>query len=315
MAHRLTWKHLIPGLIALAVLIGISVAVLVYGSVGRVRGEKITLHARTAQARGVMRGTEVWLEGQRVGVVDDVRFGPASTDTLERVLITMDVRARDAGQIRRDSEVRVRSGANLIGPIVVYITAGTPASPAVRDGDTLVTAAATEMGVAMERLGAAATEVDPLLADARTVMAHARDPRGTVGALMREGGGTGLARLRARVSELRATRGDGGGASGARARAVESARSALARVDSLRALLASGQTSLGRFRRDSTLPATIARVRDEVGTLRARFADSTGTLGRMSRDSAITLALASAQREMALLFEDVRKRPLRYIAF
>lgn len=314
MAHQLTWRSLVPGLIAVAVLIGIGIAVLVYGSVGRIRGDTITIHARAAQARGVMRGTEVWLEGQRVGLVEDIGFRPASADTLGRVVITMDVRAKDAGQIRRDSEIRVRAGTSLIGPIVVYITAGTPASPAVRDGDTLVTTPPADVSTAMERLGEAAAEADPLLADARSIMARAQDPRGTVGALMREGGGSGLTRLRTSVAELRAALGNGG-ASDARTRAVASARTALARVDSVRALIAGGHTSLGRFRRDSTLPATIARVRDEVGTLRARLADTTGTLGRMSRDSAITIALASAQREMALLFEDVRKRPLRYIAF
>ena len=314
MAHRLTWRSLIPGLIALAALVGIGAAVLMYGSVGRVRGDTITLHARTAQARGIMRGTEVWLEGQRVGVVERIGFRPASADTLERVVISMDVRARDAGHIRRDSEIRVRSGTSLIGPLVVHITAGTPASPAVRDGDTLVTARQLEASATMEQLGAAAAEVDPLLADAKTVMAHVRDRRGTVGA-MRERGSPELARLRASVSELRAAFGGDEGTAAARARAMAAARTALARVDSVRALVGSRHTSLGRFRRDSTLPATIARVRDEVGTLRARLADTTGTLGRMSRDSAIAVALASAQREMALLFEDVRKRPLRYIAF
>jgi hypothetical protein len=38
-------------------------------------------------------------------------------------------------------------------------------------------------------------------------------------------------------------------------------------------------------------------------------------VGRFAADSAITLQLAGAQREMALLFADIKQHPLRYISF
>ena len=90
---------------------------------------------------------------------------------------------------------------------------------------------------------------------------------------------------------------------------------ALARVDSIRMLLASPDGNLGRFRRDSTLPRTIAAVRDELSALQTRMDSSTGTLDRFARDSALIRAVAAARQEMTLLFADVKRRPLRYIAF
>jgi hypothetical protein len=110
-------------------------------------------------------------------------------------------------------------------------------------------------------------------------------------------------------------RGQFDGSSAARTQFIGGAKRVLASVDSIRLLLRSEQNSLGRFRRDTTLRRTLADVRDEVGELRARMAANSGTMGRLAADSAIQRALASAQTELSLLMEDIRKRPLRYIAF
>lgn len=312
MAPQLSWSKLRPGIITIVVLATATVTLLMYSSVGRVSGEKVRLHVVTNSARGVMRGTDVWLAGRKVGVVENVSFRPVSTDTTARVVITFDIRERDAAQIRHDSDIRVRAGASLVGPIVVYIAAGTPERRAVRDGDTLVASRQSDVQDAMARLGEATKELGPLGNDVRRVVAHAKGPNGTIGAFMRSGLGDEATELRSQVTALR-DHFAGTGAS--RAQLMANARNALARVDSIRALLRSEQNSLGRFRRDSTFGQTLAAVRDEVSQLRMRMDSPYGTLGRLAADSAIQRALASAQSELALLMEDFRKRPLRYIAF
>jgi phospholipid/cholesterol/gamma-HCH transport system substrate-binding protein len=89
----------------------------------------------------------------------------------------------------------------------------------------------------------------------------------------------------------------------------------LARVDSVRALLASRNTSLGRFRRDSTLLAEVGDIRNELTLIRAALDEPRGTAGRILHDSALTDALGQAQREMTLLFADIKKNPRRYLSF
>lgn len=315
MAPRLAWRNLIPGIIATAVLVGITIAVLVYGGIGRVPGDKIRLHVVTTSARGVMQGTQVWVSGQQVGTVESISFRGATADSA-RVVIGVRVREDDAEQIRRDSEIRVQSGTNIIGPLVVYIIPGTPGSPRVRDGDTLYARTQNDVAATAARFGDATKQLGPIMSDARVIMTQARDPDGTVGALMAPGTVTRITQLRAQVSRLRsqlAPPEDRG--SSARARLLTSARSAMAQVDSVRSLLASGESSFGRFRRDSTLGTTVASVRDRLAFLRAGLDSSEGTVGRFRTDSSVSRAIADAQREMALLFEDIRKRPLRYIAF
>lgn len=314
MAPRLTWSSLVPGIVAILLIAVATIALLVYGSIGRISGAKTRLHVVTNSARGVMPGTEVWLAGQKVGVVEEIGFRPPSSDTLSRVVITMNVREEDAAQIRKNSDVRVRAGANLVGPIVVYLSAGTPESPRAMDGDTLFAAAQSDVQDAMGRLGEATTEFGPLMNDARAVVASVRDPNGTIGAFMRGGAGNQMAELRAQATALETQFGGTSPATGGGA-LMTTARSALARVDSIRVLLRSERSTLGRFRRDTTLGRTVAHVRDELAALRARMEENPGTVGRFASDSAIQRALADAQTEMALLSKDVRKRPLRYIAF
>lgn len=313
MAPRTSWSNLLPGLVALVAIILIGLGVVLFAGVGQIRGEKMHLYVLTNQARGVLRGTDVWIAGQKVGAVDAVEFAQPTTDTSSRVVIAVSVKVSAAQQIRKDSHAQVRAGANIIGPIVVYIAAGTPRSPPVRDGDTVRGRPQSDLELAGTKLNAASDELGPLLADAKTVIAHVQNPNGTVGAALRERGGSDVARLRAQVSQLRARM--FGRSQPGPSTVMAASQRALARVDSIRALLNSTNSSFGRFRRDSTLGTAVAGVRDELAQLRGRLEQTDGTLGRFSTDSALTRSVADAQRDMKSLFDDIRRRPRRYISF
>lgn len=96
---------------------------------------------------------------------------------------------------------------------------------------------------------------------------------------------------------------------------IQRAKAATAQADSVRALLASEQTSLGRFRRDSTLLRTVAELRDELSIAQALLNAQTGTLARFGQDSIIAVQTAERARLMAELMADIKKRPFRYIGF
>jgi hypothetical protein len=101
------------------------------------------------------------------------------------------------------------------------------------------------------------------------------------------------------------------GTASIRARATES----LARVDSIRRLLASDAHSLGRFRRDSTLVREVGRIRTELAVVQQLAASPNGTIGRFRADSVI---IRNVHRNLAAidsLFADMKKHPLRYIVF
>src|SRR4051812_10557444 len=86
-----SWRGLLPGLVATTVLISIVYVVLRYAQVGQLHGDTMEIIAPVAAARGIMKGSDVWLVGFRVGKVKSVEFQPVSTDTASRLVIKLDV--------------------------------------------------------------------------------------------------------------------------------------------------------------------------------------------------------------------------------
>jgi hypothetical protein len=79
-------------------------------------------------------------------------------------------------------------------------------------------------------------------------------------------------------------------------------------------LLSSGQHSLGRFRRDSTLALELGRLRSELASVTDLASNPSGTLGRFRTDSAIAISVRHDIAEVDSLIADMKKHPLRYIA-
>ena len=320
MARRLAWSNVRGGLIAIAVIVGVAAATLKYARVGALRGDRMRLYAAVGAARGVLKGSEVWLLGQKVGKITDIRFrSPGESDTTSRVLIEMEVLEKYRASLHRDAEAQVRTGGSVIGAMVVYLTPGSAGAPPIRDGDTLHAKPQSEVESAASRFGAVTRELPAIMTNMKTIVAELRSTRGAAGALLRanavdrgplQTAGRELASLRRRLDDGRGSLGPMmNGGLGPRAARV------MARADSVRALVGSSSASLGRFRKDSTLIAEVADIRDELGAVRASLAESRGTAGRVLHDSAVFDALGDVHREMALLVADLKKHPLRYSPF
>jgi phospholipid/cholesterol/gamma-HCH transport system substrate-binding protein len=322
MPRRARWVQLLPGIAATLALVAAIFAVLVFARVGALHGDRMRIYAPTSQARGVIKGTEVWLAGQKIGLVNTVRFRPASVDTIARLVLVLDVLTTAATQIRRDSYAQIRTGGTLIGAPVVYVSAGSVDSPLLADGDTLATRPQNDVEGFTSQFAYAAKDLGPVVQDVRTIMSQLDSARGSAGAILGSftdrSGDRALAVFQARAGRLTrsVTAGDGTIGLALRGGDLEArARHAVAQTDSIRALLSSGATSVGRFRRDSTLLRSLADVRNEVSITRSLVTTSRGTAGRALNDSALVNQLAQVEKELGALIRDVKQRPLRYVAF
>jgi hypothetical protein len=261
----------------------------------------------------------VWLAGQKVGVVKAVDFLPPSYPANQRVLVTMDVLSDARNEIRHNSTAQVRAGGTLISAPVVYITIGTPAATAVAAGDTIRALPQPDLETMTSEFAIASREFPAIISNIKLLDSQLHGVNGTLGAFGIEHGGVELVRARVGASRLvtKAISSNGtiGLALSSRSSLTARARVAMARADSIRALLASNTTSYGRFRTDSTLARDVAEVRTELGIVRARLASPDGTLGRLHSDSALVSALAGAEHEMTLIMADIRRHPLRYVHF
>src|SRR3982750_1003207 len=183
MPRRASWKELVVGLVALAALAGVGFAVLVFARVGQLHGSTFRLYALTGEARGVIRGSEVWLGGQKVGVVKDIQFMPAGRPVSERVLISMDVLSSARQGIRANSTAQVRSGGTLISSPVVYVTIGTTGSLAVSSGDTLRALPHPDIETMTSEFAIASREFPAIIRNIKLLNDQLHSVHGTLGAM------------------------------------------------------------------------------------------------------------------------------------
>ena len=319
MPRRARWRELAIGLTALAAIVGAGLAILVFARLGGLHGRTFRVYAQTGEARGIIRSSEVWLGGQKVGLVQDVRFLPASVEPRARLLIVMDILESARHNVRHDSRAQIGAGGTLIGAPVVYISLGTTNAAVVQPRDTIRSLPQTDVENMTSEFALASRDFPEIIANVKLLNRQLHSVEGTLGAFGIERGGAALAATRARLArfggDLGASDGTIGLALHDRSSLVARAKRVMARADSLRSLLASERTSLGRLRRDSTLVREVADLRNEIDILRARMASSEGTLGRARTDSAVFDELTGLRREMAQLFDDMRRRPMRYIRF
>jgi hypothetical protein len=308
----LTWRSVSGGIAALVAIVVLLFVVLTYARTGALRGDKFRLYVAVPDASDVLKGTDVWLNGQRVGTVVGVNFAPPSAPVDARVIIVADVLTKVRDQIRYDSRADLRSGGTIIGAPVVYLSAGTLASRSVAPGDTLHGAGKSDFEIAASRATEALGEVPGILSDAKIIMANAKTTGSRVGGIIREGDRRSFVeQSSAWMQKLSSSRGTLGRfrRDDALQRQLEGT---MAASDTLRALLASRMDEMGRFRRDSTLGRSVQLLRDDVARLRTLASSPTGTVGRVTTDSALTRSLDSLFVELSVLMADIKKNPLRY---
>jgi phospholipid/cholesterol/gamma-HCH transport system substrate-binding protein len=316
-ARRSGWRALLPGLVIVGLLAAFTLSVLVFARVGRLHGDTYRLYILTDAARGVIKGTEVWLAGQKVGLVKTIRFAPPGRDTLARLAIELEMLKEVQDLIRKDSFGQIRSGGSLIGAPVVYLTPGTSSTRALADGDTVAAKPQVDTEGLTSAVAMAGRQIPELIRDARRIGDELHTATSRISRL-RDDDGLDLKVVGSRAAGItrRATSGQGALPRLMRERTVTArVSSAMRSVDTIRTLLASDTARLGRFKRDSTLLREIASVRDELSILRALVAESRGTAGRVANDKAVTDALANAEKELTRTIEDIKRDPVRYVRF
>lgn len=314
MAHQLAWRELRGGIIAVVVIAVIVFSIFAFARVGGLHGKKVTLYVTTDEAPGVLAGTEVWLSGEKDGLVTDISFRPPGTDTLERLLIKTVFLKRALPHVRRDSYAQIRAGGTLIGTPIIFISAGTAGSPGLKDGDTLRAVPLAGISAITEGAANLIPRVGKLVTTAKEITRKAGEPVGTVGNL-RANGLPDLPDVVAGVGSLnQRARGNGAIASALRGDLQRRATHVMAAADSVRKLVSSNRGSLGRFRRDSTLMTKAGHVLAELDTLRALATSPLGTIAAVHSDSVLARKLTEQHELMAQLMTDIKKHPLRYIS-
>ena len=313
LVKTLSWRSVSGGLAALVAIAAAIFLVLTYARTGVLHGDKFRLYVAVPDGSNLLQGSDVWLNGQRIGTVASIAFAPPTAPPDIRVVIGLDVLSTMRSHIRLDSRASLRSGGTIIGAPVVSIGTGTPSTRAVVPGDTLRGVGKSDFEIAATRVTESLEEVPELLADSKVILARTKTAGARLSAMMDvdRGHGSFGAQASALMSKVSSGRGSARRLmrdTGIRARVTRS----MAGADSLRILVASRMDEFGRFRRDSTLSVTVRNLRGEIGRLRELAASPHGTVGRFAADSALRHGLDSVFVELNALLADIKKNPMRY---
>jgi ABC-type transporter Mla subunit MlaD len=166
-------REIVQGAAALGCAVFLFLGIFFLADVRRLFTRTDTLFVLMPSAAGLQAGSLVWIAGQTVGEVKEITVRPPGTDSLQRVLIRIDVEERYREHIRHDSDVRVTS-ARLIGDAVLDITPGTPTARAVEEHDTLRLRRVGSPAEALARATALQASLQQLVTDTRALGAQTR---------------------------------------------------------------------------------------------------------------------------------------------
>jgi len=314
MSRSYSWSELKVGLISGAVILAIVFGVLIFARVGALHGNRDRLFVLTNHAPGVLPGTEVWLAGEKIGLVNNIKLRPASTDTSRRVIIETEILSKFMPQIRKNSYADIRPGGNLIGSPVVYISPASSASPPAENGDTINTRSVGVIKDVGENVTQLVSRLTVLADSTSKTIALLNSEAGAVGAFTRNGLPR-IASVTGTMSGLLSQAQHGNGTAGLIARGDLGARFArvMAAKDSINQLMTTGNGTLGRFHRDSTLAPTISRLRAEVDSLRGLMTSGNTSLSQMKSDTTLAQQMTRARAQLDSLMKDVKKHPRKYL--
>jgi len=309
-----SWSQLKIGIVVAVVITAAVAWVLLFARIGALHGNTSRLYMVTDVAAGVLNGTEVRLAGEKVGLVKSVELRPPTTDTSERIGISMDILSQYMKYIRRNSDVQIQPGGRLIGSPVVSITFGTTSSPPIGAGDTLRAQTQVEAHPGIADASTLGDSLTSILASGSTIRSELDTTITAVGKIR----GTTQSQLSAVRSAIdnfsnRALASHGTIASLVRDSARIRNQSAYLRslADSIDAA-ADGDGEIGRFHRDSTLVVEAHRALAAVADLRARLARYTGG---SAAGAAMSAQLDTTHALLDSVVQDAKRHPLRYITF
>ncbi|CAA9313458.1 MAG: hypothetical protein AVDCRST_MAG11-1645 [uncultured Gemmatimonadaceae bacterium] len=259
----ITWDQLKVGIVILAALGILTVAVLKLGDAAHLFARRYELVAILPNASGLRVGGGVQIAGQLAGTVRAIEFLPVDNDTTRnlRVLVEIDEAAQQ--QVRADSRARLRT-LGLLGDKVIDISPGTARYNALRAGDTLRLANSLDYDAVLQQASGAVGDLVQLTADLRAITGGVVRGEGTLGQIVTD---------RSLYDQLTTT---------------------LERSNQLIARLQNPNGTVGRLLEDPQLYTNLTRMIGSVDSLVVSLNSPAGTTGRLLRDTTLYASLRSA---------------------
>ncbi|MEO8878854.1 MAG: MlaD family protein [Gemmatimonadaceae bacterium] len=306
-----SWRKLSGGIVALVVIVVGAFSIIAFARVGSLKGSTYIAYIQAEQANGIFKGTDVWLQGQKVGVVKSVGFRQLPDTTVQTVL-QVEVMSPYKQFIKKDSRVEFKAGGSYVGAQVVAVRIGSASAPVLEAGDTLTRVSVIDPDLRQNELSAAGQDFPEIVTSLRAIGNDLSKTQSQFNSLSDRS--SGLQLIMKHLTEFQ-TRRRGSFSLFMRDRALgDRAQQVITRADSL-LKFAREPGTLSHFKGDSALNIQLMRTRAELDSVRIRIAREDGAAGRFLSDDALQKDLEELSNQIAKTLADFGKRPERYSPF
>jgi phospholipid/cholesterol/gamma-HCH transport system substrate-binding protein len=312
----ITWDQLRVGLVIVAALGILTLAVYKLGQAANLFAKRYDLVAFLKEANGLREGGTVTLAGQLAGTVKKIEFLPVDADTTRNLKITVGVDQNLQQQIRSDSKAQIRT-MGLLGDKIFDITPGTPRYSVLKTGDTIAVSPALDYEQVLAQAAGAVGDVVELTKDMRQLTGGIVRGEGTLGQLVTNRGlydqltGT-LSRTNTMLARLQNPNGTVGRLLDDPALYTQ-ITGMIASTDSLLRAVNSKQGTLGMMLRDTVLYVNLLNMSRGADSLMRMVTNGNGLASRLLTDQTLYDQLNKLVTDLNAVLADVRRDPARYM--
>ena len=311
----ITWDQLKVGVVILAALAVLAVAVYKLGQVANIFHRRYELIAYLPNANGLVSGGTVMLAGQFAGTIKSIDFLPVDNDTTRNLRLRLAIDAALKDQIRADSKAKVRT-VGLLGDKVIDISIGTPRYTSLRDGDTIAVSPSLDYEAILAQAAGAVNDMIDLTHDLRDLTNGILQGKGTVGQLVTNRElydqfvGT-MSRANVMLTKFQ-------NPNGTFARLLEDPTlynrflGVVTSADSLVVSLNDKNGTIGKLLRDDSLYTHLVSMAQAGDSLMKALSSGNGPLPRLLNDPTLYDRLNKLTTDLGAILADVRKDPHRY---
>ena len=311
----ITWEELRVGLLLLAALAVLGIAIVKLGEAANLFTKRYALVTFLPNAAGLREGGSVTVAGQLAGVVEHIEFLAPTGDTSRNLKVTLALDERVRAQIREDSRAKLRT-LGLLGDKVLDISPGTPRFAVLPPGDTVITVSTLDYEAILAQASGAVGDMVELTHDLRAITGGLVRGDGTMGQLLTSRSlyddlsGT-LSRLNTLLTRL--DRRDG-----TLAKLVDDPSlythlvSVTTQLDSVLGQVRGTHGTLGRLMADDSLYTSLLAASAGADSLLRQIAHGKGLATQMLTDQDLYDKLNKTLTDLSTILADVRQHPQRY---
>lgn len=170
-------------IVGIFILLGIAIFVITVFTLGgqqKTFEKAVTVKAVFDDVQGLQKGNNVWFSGVKIGTIKKISFYHSS-----QVEVDLNIDQKSQDYIRKDAKARISSDG-LIGNKIIVLYGGTPATPAVENGDMLVVEKAVGSDEIMNTLQANNRNLLDITTDFKTISQRLKNGEGTAGKLLND---------------------------------------------------------------------------------------------------------------------------------